>query len=92
MYQDQGQFEEATELILQVVEIKKRQLGEVDGNPLALMEILGSACRDQGRLKKAEELTLQVVEIRKRVLGEKHPETLDSLQDLAVIYMAQDRL
>ena len=39
-------------------------------------------------MKEAEELGVQVLEIRKRVLGEEHPETLTSMNNLALTYYA----
>jgi len=40
-------------------------------------------------IKKAEELTLQVLESQKEILGEKHPDTLNSMNTLALTYSKQ---
>ena len=39
-----------------------------------------------GRSEKAEQLQAQVVEAMKRKLGPNHPQTLNAIADLAVIY------
>jgi hypothetical protein len=47
--------------------------------------------RDQGRWKEAESLEMQVVEARKRVQGEEHPDTLTSVNNLALTYSNEGR-
>ncbi|KAI9847445.1 MAG: hypothetical protein M1838_000864 [Thelocarpon superellum] len=46
---------------------------------------------EQGRSTEAEKLGFQVLELRKGVLGERHPDTLDSMDDLASTYHQQGR-
>ena len=46
----------------------------------------GKRRRNQGRWKEAEELQLQVKDARFRVLGAEHPDTLQAIGDLAVMY------
>ncbi|EMT67651.1 Kinesin light chain [Fusarium odoratissimum] len=47
--------------------------------------------RRQGRFKEAENALLQIVDIEKRNLGEEHPETLVSMNNLAITYLRQRR-
>ena len=53
------------------------------------MASLASTFWNQGRWKEAEELEIQVMETRKKVLGDEHPDTLESMANLAYIYKAK---
>ncbi|KAF2741890.1 hypothetical protein M011DRAFT_472716, partial [Sporormia fimetaria CBS 119925] len=72
LYSD-GRWKEAEELGVQVMEARKRVLGEEHPNTLTSMNNLAATYRNQGRWKEAEQLEVQVIEARKRVLGEEHP-------------------
>ena len=43
---------------------------------------------DQGQYAKAEPLFVKALEVRRRVLGEEHPDTLTSMNNLALLYQA----
>jgi tetratricopeptide (TPR) repeat protein len=90
LYSD-GRYSEAEELQVQVIEIRKRVLGEEHPATLTSMHNLALTYGDQGRWKEAEELQVQVIEIKKRVLGEEHPDTLASINNLALTYRDQGR-
>jgi hypothetical protein len=47
---------------------------------------------NQGKLKNAERLEVMVMETMERVLGEEHPDTLTSMNNLAVAYMIMGKL
>ncbi|KAF2008245.1 hypothetical protein BU24DRAFT_210045, partial [Aaosphaeria arxii CBS 175.79] len=85
LYSD-GQYNEAEQLFVQVVELAKRVLGEEHPNTLTSMANLALIYTYQGRWKEAEELNMQVIELRKRVSGEEHPETLTIMANLASNY------
>jgi tetratricopeptide (TPR) repeat protein len=85
LYSD-GRWEEAKELFMQVMETRKRVLGEEHPSTLISMADLASTYRNQERWKEAEKLFVQVMETRKRVLGEEHPDTLISMANLASTY------
>jgi hypothetical protein len=85
LYSD-GRWEEAKELFVQVMETRKRALGEEHPSTLISMADLASTYRNQERWKEAEKLFVQVMETRKRVLGEEHPSTLISMANLASTY------
>jgi tetratricopeptide (TPR) repeat protein len=91
MYRDQGRWKEAEELFVQVMETRKRVLGEEHPDTLTSMANLASTFWNQGRWKEAEELEVQAMETRKRVLGEKHPDTLTSMNNLAFAWKWQGR-
>lgn len=40
----------------------------------------------QGRSGEAEEIKVKVLELRREVLGEKHPDTIQSMAELATTY------
>ena len=91
VYYYEGRSKEAEELFVQVMEIRKRVLGEEHPDTLTSMANLASTYRNQGRWKEAEELFVQVMKISKRVLGEEHPDTLTSMANLASTYRNQGR-
>jgi tetratricopeptide (TPR) repeat protein len=90
LYSD-GRYKEAEELQMQVMETRKRVLGNEDPSTLTSMANLASMYRNQGRWKEAEELQVQVMETRKRVLSNEHPSTLSSMANLAATYWNQGR-
>jgi tetratricopeptide (TPR) repeat protein len=51
----------------------------------AIMNCLPSFYQKKGRYKEAEELRVQVMETWKQLLGPGHPDTLNSMSDLASI-------
>ncbi|WZH42130.1 uncharacterized protein QYS62_003120 [Fusarium acuminatum] len=87
----EGRWKEAEELQVDVVEIRRRVLGEEHPDTLKGMNNLASTYWNQGRWKEAEELGVDVMEIMKRVLGEEHPDTLKGMNNLASTYWNQGR-
>jgi hypothetical protein len=53
------------------------------------MNDLASTYWNQRRWKEAGELMMQLMETRKRVLGAEHPDTLNCINKLALIYWNQ---
>jgi tetratricopeptide (TPR) repeat protein len=90
LYRD-GRWDEAEELFIQVMETRKRVLGQEHPDTLTSMANLASTYRKQGRWKEAEELQMQELYICLRVLGQEHPDTLKSMENLAWILKSQDR-
>ncbi|KAL9017793.1 MAG: hypothetical protein Q9185_004882 [Variospora sp. 1 TL-2023] len=86
-----GRWKETEELNVQMIQTRKRVLGEEHSDTLSIINNLASIYWKQGRWIEAEKLEVQVVEIRKRVLGEEHPGTLSSIQNLASTYWNQER-
>jgi tetratricopeptide (TPR) repeat protein len=89
--QDDGRYEEAEELEVQVMQTTKRVLGDEHPDTLTSMANLALTYMNQGRWKEAEELQVQVMQTTKRVLGDEHPDTLTSMNNLAVTYKNQGR-
>jgi len=89
---NQGQWKEAEALQVQIMQTRKRVLGQQHPDTLGSMNNLALTYWNQGRLKEAEELLMQVMETNSRVLGQEHPETLTSRSNLAEVYRAQGRL
>ncbi len=71
-YQNQGRWNKAEKLEVQVMEMGKRVLGQKHPDTLISMGNLASTYRNQGQWKEAEELEVQVMETKKRVLGQEH--------------------
>ncbi|SPO02478.1 uncharacterized protein DNG_05151 [Cephalotrichum gorgonifer] len=82
-YRNQGGWDDAEKLDVQVMEMSKTKLGEDHPSTLTSMANLASTYRNQGRWEDAEELFVQVMETRKTKLGEDHPDTLTSMNNLA---------
>ncbi|KAJ6090103.1 Tetratricopeptide-like helical [Penicillium sp. IBT 16267x] len=90
-YRLEGQWEEAEELFMQVMETRKTKLGADHPDTLTSMANLASTYRSQGRWEEAEQLFVQVMEARKTKLGADHPSTLTSMGNLASTYWNQGR-
>jgi tetratricopeptide (TPR) repeat protein len=86
-----GRYNESEELEVQVVQTKKRLLGDEHPDTLTSMANLALTYCGQGRWRDAEELEVQVMQITKKVLGNKHPHTLSSMANLASTYWNQGR-
>jgi tetratricopeptide (TPR) repeat protein len=90
LYED-GHYDEAEELFVQVLETRAKALGKEHPDTMKAMTNLALTYQKQGRLKDAEELLLSVVEVRKKVLGEDDPSTLTGIGFLAETYSDQGR-
>ena len=64
---------------------------EFDGNELHEWPTLALILGENGWIRKALELTEQVVQLCKTTLGEEHPDTLTSMQNLAINYSEAGR-
>jgi tetratricopeptide (TPR) repeat protein len=92
-YRDQGRWEDAETLFLQVLEVKIRVLGDKDHfSILATRNNLALTYYVQKRWKEAEELQVQVMETCLRVFSAEDSHTLTSQANLAATYSKQGRL
>ena len=89
-YAEQGRWEEAEKLHIQVLDAKI-VLGAEHPDRLRSLNNLATTYRSQSRWDEAEKLYLQTLEARERVLGTEHPDTLNSLNNLATTYREQGR-
>jgi hypothetical protein len=90
LYSD-GRYKEAEDLELQVMQMRKRVLGDEHPDTLTSINNLASTYSKQGRWKEAEELQVQETQTRKRVLGDEHPDMLTSMANLVATYRDQGR-
>jgi tetratricopeptide (TPR) repeat protein len=63
--------------------------GRFEKQPLveaSIRETIGVTYRDLGLYHEAEQQVERALELRRGVLGEKHPDTLNSMDDLAALY------
>jgi len=75
VYSEVGRRQEALQLTEQVVEARKRTLGEEHPDTLRSMHNLAISYSEAGRRQEALQLMERVVETRKRTLGEEHTDT-----------------
>jgi uncharacterized protein (DUF2164 family) len=85
-YRNQGRWNEAEQLEVQVMDMRKKLLGAEHPDTLTSMANLASTYRNQGRWNEAEQLEVQVMDMRKKLLGAEHPDTLTSMANLASTY------
>ncbi|KAJ5719220.1 hypothetical protein N7493_007675 [Penicillium malachiteum] len=86
-YRRQGQWKEAEDRFIQVMEISKAKLSSKDHpDMLNIMAHLALTYNDQGRWEEAEQLLIEVIERSKEKLGDDHPFTLTSKANLASTY------
>jgi DNA transposition AAA+ family ATPase len=88
---EDGRWNEAEELEVQVMEILKKKLGADHPDTLTSMANLAVTYSEQGREDEAEKLQIDVLELRKKKLGADHPSTLTSMANLAMTYSKQGR-
>jgi tetratricopeptide (TPR) repeat protein len=93
-YRDQGRWSDAERLQVQVVEAKKKKLGEEHSDTLASMSDLGSLYYEQGRREEAKKLLEQLVEPFRAKRGDHMlpgRRYVDGISILASIYSVQGR-
>ncbi|RDL31839.1 uncharacterized protein BP5553_09241 [Venustampulla echinocandica] len=88
---NQGRWKEAEDLEVQVMETRKKVLGQEHPDTLTSIANLAATYWNQGCWKEAEDFEVQVMETSKRVLGQEHPNTLTSMTNLASTYQYQER-
>ena len=67
----------------QVLQVRRRVLGEEHPDTLNSKNNLANAVEFQGKCQEAEKMHREVLEVRSRVLREEHPNTLNSKNNLA---------
>ncbi|KAK3937341.1 putative kinesin light chain [Diplogelasinospora grovesii] len=90
-YYDEGWWEEAKKLQVQVMKTSKTKLGPDHPDTLTSINNLASTYRDQGRWEEAKKLQVQVMKTSKTKLGPDHPNTLMSMNNLASTLWKQGR-
>jgi tetratricopeptide (TPR) repeat protein len=90
-YWEQGRSNEAEQLDVEVLELRKEVLGAKHPHTILAMANLASTWWQQGRSDEAEQLEVEVLELRKEVLGAKHPDTISAMANLASTWRQQGR-
>jgi Tetratricopeptide repeat len=78
VFYENGYLNDAENLQVDVVDVRRRVFGTEHPATLSSVANLAVAYRNQGRLREAENLEVDVMDVRKRVLGAEHPHTLTS--------------
>lgn len=81
-----GYYAEAERLKIEVVEERKKVLGDEHLHTISAMASLASTYRQRGKYKEGEELGNKVLIARRRLLGEDHSDTICTMGNLALIY------
>ena len=88
---ENGDFNSAEQLEVQVMDMRMKKLGAEHSDTLRSMANLASTYWHQGRWNEAEQLEIQVMDMTKKLLGAEHPDTLRSMGNLAGTYRDQGR-
>ena len=87
---EQGQWQEAEQMHREVLEVRRRVLGQEHPDTLASMSNLAIVPpRARPMAKEAEQMHREVLEVQGRVLGQEHPRTLASMNNLANVLREQ---
>ena len=89
---ENGDWKNAEEMQVQVMDMRKKFLGSEHPDTLESMLILADTYSDLGEWKEAEQLQFQVMDMRKKLLGVEHPDTLTSMGNIAGTYSKQGKL
>jgi tetratricopeptide (TPR) repeat protein len=89
LYDSQGRYNDAEPLLLQSLDIRKRQLGNDHPHVAQSLNNLAQLYYSQGQYNDAEPLYLQSLDIKKRQLGNDYPDVATSLNNLALLYESQ---
>ena len=88
---ENGDWKNAESLEIEVMDMRKKLLGEEHPDTLTAMENLANTYFNQGRWNEAEQLEVQVMNMTKKLLGEEHPDTLTAMGNLGLTYRSQGR-
>ncbi|CAE7123276.1 unnamed protein product, partial [Rhizoctonia solani] len=98
VYSCTGQWIQQSKLETQVLDARKRVLGEGHPDTLGSINTLAVLYSKLGQYEEAMKLEVQVIDARGRLLGEEHPDTVGSINNFAVVcskmgrYDAAERL
>jgi len=81
-YRNQGRWEEAEKLDIQVMETRKTKLGPAHPDTLTSMYNLAHVWKDMGHHKDAVSMIRTCYDLRQRILGVGHPSTVSTLSTL----------
>jgi len=88
---ERGEYQKATDLFEQVVELANKTLGPDHPNVANSLNNLAELYKKQGRYAEAEPLYKRSLKIKEAKLGPDHPDVAKSLNNLAELYRSQGR-
>ena len=88
---ENGDWKNAEELEVQVMDMSKKMLDAEHPDTLKDMSNLAMTYYNQGRWNEAEQLQVQVMDMSKKVLGAEHPDTLTIISNLAYTHQNKGR-
>jgi hypothetical protein len=77
---------------VEVLEKRRRILGEEHLDTVTAMSNLANTLGDQGKLEEAAAMLQEVLEKIRRILGEEHPHTISAMSNLAIRLGHQGKL
>jgi tetratricopeptide (TPR) repeat protein/tRNA A-37 threonylcarbamoyl transferase component Bud32 len=84
IYMGQHKYDDAAPLLIHALEIQRRLFGKEDSDTEAE---LGLVYFREQKYEQAEPLFSKVIEVRRRILGENHLQTLNTMTNLAAVYL-----
>lgn len=91
LYNTQGLYSQAEELLKEVVRLREKVLGAEDTSTINASNRLALFYESQKRYEEAESLFKKIYELQKKVLGAEHQDAIVSLAHLAKLYHLQGR-
>jgi tetratricopeptide (TPR) repeat protein len=91
IYYDDGKWNEAEKLGVQVLEQRRKLLGADHIDTIQAAGELALVYSKQGRHSEAEKLDLEALDQRRKILGLEHPDTIKAMANLAATYSHQGR-
>ena len=93
-YSDQGKWNEAEQLEVEVLNMRKKLLGAEHPDTLLSMENLARIYANKGNLKEAEQLEIEVLDMKKKLFAEHisktHPylvNTFSTFQYMLILFI-----
>ena len=83
---EQGYSSEAEIVEIQVLDARRRIIGEKHPHTISAMGNLASTYNYLGKYTEAEKLDIEVLDFRKKILGQEHPDTILAMGNLASTY------
>jgi len=91
MYLQQGRYDEAEPLLLDVLQNRRIKRGETHLATLETVYFLGILYKNQSCYDKAESFLLRAAWGRRLMLSDEHPDTLKTLNSLIDLYEAWNK-
>ncbi|KAM0293721.1 hypothetical protein ACHAPM_011521 [Fusarium culmorum] len=91
-FRDTGRWNDAAASQKQVLEKRRRILGDKHPDTITAMSNLSVTLSDQGKLDEAASIKMEVLEKMQRILGDKHPSTISAVNNLAITLSDQGKL